>query len=542
MANYCAVLTGSPYVEHIQFVAYVTYKMKSLDQVLEKLTPGERSGTVLFSLLVLSVHGRPREKLMELHDYLRILYANWVLIVVITLLGAGAGVAVTLFATPQYEAHSRLYVAAQTDSQESGDLLQGADFARQNMTTYVELATTESVLEPVVQQLDLGLSTRQLAEHVLISSPTGSTLMDINVTDEDPARAAAIADEIGAQTRILVEEELAPSQETEAVSPVFIRTVQTADEPIEPVSPRPGINLAVGILLGLAVGVAAALLRTILDTRIRSTEEIERITGAPILGRVAHEAKAKQKPLIIHLDPRSPRAEAFRALRTNVQFLSIADGPETFVVSSSGPGEGKTTTSANLALALAETGLKVALVDCDLRKPRIADYMGLEGAVGLTEVLIGHAELSDVLQQWGTAELYVLPAGRIPPNPSELLGSDSMDRLLTELESRVDVVIVDTPPTLMVTDAVVVGSKTQGIIFVAAAGITKKRSLEASVETFKTAGVRLRGVVATMLPAKGAGAYGSGAYSSSYGDGKATSTTDEWSIPWKSSGRRAQRQ
>lgn len=449
---------------------------------------------------------------MKLRDYLRVLYAHWVLIVIFTALGAGTGVAVTFWATPQYEAQAKLYVSVQTDSQASGDLLQGSSFARQNMATFVELATTESVLEPVSEELALGASPRVLAEIIDVSAPTDSTLIDVNVTDEDPQRAADIANEVGIQMSAVVEGELEAPQGDGANSPVHINIVETAHVPEDPVTPRPRVNLALGIFLGLTVGVGIAVLRTVLDTRIRSTEDVQRIIDVPILGRIANDPKVKHKPLIVHLDPRSPQAEAFRTLRTNVQFLSIGKGPESFVVSSSGPGEGKTTTATNLALALADIGLKVALVDCDLRKPRIAEYMGLEGAAGLTDILIGRADISDVLQGWGKQHLHVLPAGQLPPNPSELLGSDEMDAVLQALEHSMDVIILDAPPVPVVTDAVVIGAKTQGVIFVAAAGLTKKDGLEAAVDSFETAGVRVRGIVMTRLPTRGPGAYEYGSY------------------------------
>lgn len=460
------------------------------------------------------------------------------LIALIMLLGIGAAIAATLLATPQYEAQSKLYVSVRTDSQASGDLLQGSNFARQNMATFVELATTESVLEPVAEQLELELSSKQLADKVKVSAPSESTLINITVIDQNPSQAADIANEIGSQTRILVEEELEPPQDGDLTSPVQINMVQTAEVPANPISPRPRMNLVVGALLGLVVGVGVAILRTVLDTRIRTTEDIERLTAVPILGRIAEDPKADRKPLIIHVDPMNPRAESFRTLRTNIQFLAVGEGPKTFVVSSAGPGEGKSTTATNLALALAETGLDVALIDCDLRRPRVAEYMGIEGSVGLTDILIGRADISDVLQRWGRSQLYVLPAGQIPPNPSELLGSDIMDRVLTELERRVDVVILDAPPVLMVTDAVVIGGKTQGVIFVAAAGITKKQALEAAVDSLDTAGVALRGIVATMLPTRGPGAYSYGAYTYSYSDGAGASTIQR-TVPTKSSGRRA---
>ncbi len=301
--------------------------------------------------------------------------------------------------------------------------------------------------------------------------------------------------------------------------------MQSAKVPESPVSPRVALNLVLGFLLGLAVGFGAAVLRSVLDTRIRTVEDIEQLTEAPIIGRIAADPQANKKPLIVHLDPKSPRAEAFRVLRTNMQFFTADEGPNIFVMSSSASGEGKTTTATNLAVAMAETGLEVALVDGDLRKPRVAQCMNIEGAVGLTDVLIGRAEVSDVLQRWGRSQLYVLPAGKIPPNPAELLGSEAMEHTLSVLAAHVDVVIVDAPPLLAVTDAAVMGKMTDGVIMVAAAGSTTKQGLATATASLETAGVALRGVVATMLPTRGPGAYGYGYYAYRYGDEEAFDNT-----------------
>ena len=480
---------------------------------------------------------------MELRDYLRILYANWVLILGTTLIGVAAAAALSYFTTPTYEAQAKAYVSVRTDSQASSDLLQGSNFAQQNMATFAELATTESVLVPVAEELELDQSQAALAEKINVVAPAESTLLNITVSDEDPERAAEIANGVATQLEILVEQELEAPQDEENASPVQIDTVESATAPTDPVSPRVPVNILLGLLLGVGVGIGIAILRHVLDTRIRSIEDIQAITNAPILGRIVDDSQAQKKPLIVHLDPKHPRAEAFRALRTNLQFLDVDEGSKTYVVSSAGPGEGKSTVATNLAVALAETGLRVGLVDCDLRKPRVDTYMGLEGGVGLTDVLIGQADLPDVLQQWGHSELYVLPAGRVPPNPSELLGSESMQDTLDELSQRMDIIIIDAPPMLMVTDAVVIGAKTQGVILVAAVGSTHQESLEAAVDTLKTAHVPLRGVVAKRLPAKGPGRYAYGTYAYAYADDDEgeTSTTQERTTPRKLAGRRTTR-
>lgn len=453
---------------------------------------------------------------MELRDYLRVLHKNWILIVVATLLGISAGATFSLLAAPEYEARTQLYVSVRGETQGTGELVQGSTFARQSVQSYVSIATTESVLGPVIAQLRLDESSVDLAKRVTASAPLNTSLIDITVTDTDPTLAPEIANAVGASLTRVVQDELEAVDAPGAASPVKLMTVEPARAPQSPVSPRVPLNLALGALVGLALGVGSAILRSVLDTRIHSLHDIEQTTDAPLLGGIAFDPEAKQRPLVVHADPRNPRAESFRTLRTNLQFLAVRDDGDprarSFVVSSAGPSEGKSTTTANLAIALAETGARVALVDGDLRLPKIAHYMGIEGGAGLTDVLIGRAELADVLQRWGRGELYVLPAGKVPPNPSELLGSQAMSSLLDSLGEHFDFVLIDAPPLLLVTDAAVVSKRTSGTLLVAASGSTRKAALEMAVRALATAGARLLGVVVTMLPVTGPDSYGYGEY------------------------------
>lgn len=453
---------------------------------------------------------------MELRDYIRILQKNWILIVAVAVLGAAMAAAVSIASTPKYESTTELYVSVRSGADSaSSELVQGTSFARQAVTSYVSIVTSASVLDPVIDDLGLDLTSRQLASKVSASSPLNTVLIQITVSDNDPQLAADIANAVGANLADVVVNML-EKPEGAGVSMVRIETVQPAVASGSPTSPNVPLNLALGVLLGLAGGVGAAVLRTLLDTRIHSAHDIALVTTKPLLGGISFDPDATKRPLVVHVDPQSPRAESFRKLRTSLQFLDVDSRPRSFVITSSVPGEGKSTTAANLAISLAETGARVALIDGDLRLPRVADYMGIEGAVGLTDVLIGRVELVDVLQKWGRSNLYVLPSGRVPPNPSELLGSRNMEQLLDTLTSEVDYVIVDAPPLLLVTDAAVISKFTGGAILVAAAGRTTRGELTSAVSALDNIGSSLVGVVVTMLPTKGPDAYGYGTYT--YGD------------------------
>nr|WP_244637171.1 polysaccharide biosynthesis tyrosine autokinase [Frigoribacterium sp. CFBP 13712] len=452
-----------------------------------------------------------------MRDYIRILRKGWILIVAVTLVGVAAGALSSILSTPKYVSSTQLFVSVQSsDASSATDLVQGSSAAQQKVRSYIDVVTSTAVLTPVIEQLGLDTSAKGLASQITAESPTSTVLINITVEDSEPQRAAAIANAVSQSFAAVVVDDL-ESPTGGGPSLVKIATIEPAVTAGSPSSPRTTINLVLGFLVGLVLGVAAAVLRSTLDTRIHGSHDVEQVTEAPILGGISYDPGAKKRPLIVHADPRSPRAESFRSLRTNLQFVNLESTSRCFVMTSSLPGEGKTTTTSNLAIALAETGASVAVIDGDLRLPRLADTMGLEGVVGLTDVLIGRADLQDVLQPWGRGTLFVLPAGRIPPNPSELLGSKAMVTLIESLTSSFDYVLIDAPPLLPVTDAAILAKLTGGAILVAAAGRTTRQELQSAMRTLDHIGGRVLGVVMTMLPTKGPDAYGYGNYGAYYG-------------------------
>jgi len=450
---------------------------------------------------------------MEIHDYVRVLRRNIVLIISLALIGVSGGALAALTTTPRYEASTQLFVAVGSNAGTTSEMNQGTSFARQAVTSYVSVIPSAIVLDPVIERLGLDESAEELAGRVSASTALNTVVIDVTVTDASPEQAARIANAIGESFTATVAEQLeAPTGDRP--SAVRIETLQPAQVPLSPAAPNLRLSLALGGLLGLAAGVGVALLREVLDTRIRTVKDVEEITGAPTLGGIALDPDAKTRPLVVAAAARDPRAEAYRALRTNVQFLAPGGAPAAYVVTSAGPGEGKSTTSANLAIAIAETGARVALLDGDLRKPKVADYFGIEGGLGVADVLVGRVAASDVMQRWGRGTLFLLPAGTVPPNPAELLGSPAMAKLMRELKAAFDVIIVDAPPTLLVTDAAVVSRHTNGAIVVAAAGATTKPRLASAVKNVEAVGSKVLGTVVTMVPTAGADktAYGTYAY------------------------------
>jgi capsular exopolysaccharide synthesis family protein len=453
---------------------------------------------------------------VELRDYLRVLRKGWIFIVVLTLVGVAVAAAYSILKTPEYQATSKVFVSIQSSGSIS-DLTQGGSFLQNQVKSYADVVATPVVLQPVIAALDLPTNVDALAAQVSASSPLDTVIVEITVADTDPRQAAEIANAVAASFENVVTGLVA--ENAEGLTPVKITLLQQALIPFSPSSPNVPLNIALGALVGLALGVGIAILREALDTRIRNEHDVEVITDAPIIGGIAFDQSTPQNPLVVKDDPRSPRSESFRTLRTNLQFLNVGVTSRSFVVTSSVPGEGKSTSAANLAIAVALAGKNVIIVDADMRKPKLAEYLGLEGGVGLTDVLVGRAQPNDVIQRWGDTNLYVLPAGKVPPNPSELLGSQAMITLIRGLEGSFDTVLFDAPPLLPVTDAAVLAKNTTGALLMVAAGRAHKNQVRGAVAALENVGAKLAGIVLTMLPTKGPDSYGYSRYGYGYGYG-----------------------
>lgn len=441
---------------------------------------------------------------MELRDYLRVLQRNWILILGLTLLGVLGGAAASLLIKPTYTAQAQLFVAIQ-NSGTVQELQQGNTFSQARVQSYAKTVETPVVLQPVIDSLGLSMTSSELAAKVKATSDLNTVLITISAEDGSPAQAAAIAQAVS-DSLVEAVQTLERSDKT-SLSPVKLSVVTPAVAPREASAPNTKANLALGLLAGLILGAGAALLRTTLDNKIRGEADVRQITGAALLGGIAFDRDAVAKPLITQAPNQSPRAEAFRRLRTNMQFANLGQKSGAVMLTSSLPGEGKSTTATNLAITLAQAGQSVVLVDADLRRPMIAEYLGLEGSAGLTTALVGNASLQDLLQPWGDDQLFVLTSGKIPPNPSELLGSDGMLRVIRQLESMFDAVIIDAPPLLPVTDAAVLSQHLGGVILVVGSQAVKQGDVEKSLGALELVGANLLGIVMNMLPSKGPDSY-----------------------------------
>jgi capsular exopolysaccharide synthesis family protein len=445
---------------------------------------------------------------VELRDGLVALRAAWWLAAVGLIVGGAVGLLVSLLQTPLYTSHTQLFVST-TDSTTTSEALSGSQFSQQRVSSYAQLLTGDEVAGRVIDRLGIEMSPEQLAGEVTASAGSNTVLINVTVTDASPERAQAIADALGREFTGFATELETP--DGGGVSPVKVTVTDAAERPTTPSSPQTARNVALGGLVGLLLGGGAAIARSRLDRTVRDGGEATELAGAPVIGVILRDDSLRQKPSIDR-GSTTRTAEAYRQLRTNLQFLNVDEPPKVIMISSAVPSEGKTTVAVNLALTLAEAGRSVTLVEGDLRRPRVTRYLGMVGGAGLTNILSGSAEVEDVLQSHGDGELKVIAAGPTPPNPSELLASSAMFKLIDDLRGKNDFVLIDAPPLLPVADASGLAVIVDGVVLSVRYGTTRKEQLQQTRATLDRVGGRTLGLVLNIVPPKAevTSAYGYG--------------------------------
>ena len=376
---------------------------------------------------------------MNLQDFIKLARNRWVTVAVTALIVILATTVYTLLQTPQYEAKTRLFVSS-TSGKSTSDLYSGNRLSQDRVLSYTQLVMGETLSQRTIDRLSLDISAKDLSETVTAKSKPETVLIDVAVRDRSPVRARDIANALSDEFVVMARELETPGQGERPDARVVVE--QRASVPEYPVVPKKKRNLALGIAFGGLLGLGLAFLRDLLDNTVKTQETLEEITGTGAVGYIPLDKKLIETPAISFDTDNSASAEAFRKLRTNLQFLAVDHPPRVIVITSSSPSEGKSTTSINIALALAEAEHSVVLVDGDLRRPRLAKYLDVLGSVGVSTVLSGGAALAEVLQTTKFHRLTVLAAGPTPPNPSELLGSQAAEKMLAELRSRFDYVII----------------------------------------------------------------------------------------------------
>ncbi len=460
---------------------------------------------------------------MEMSDHLRAVRKNWWIVLLTLIVTVSAAAFVTVRETPKYASSVTFFVGA---SASTGTALQADQFAQQRIASYVGVLTSERLAKQILAGTGLPMTVAEVTSSITATSDPNTVLLGATVTDTHPQRslaiATAIADDLGPMVAGLEDTSHAGGTQ------VALTVISGPTLNPRPVSPSKTLNLGLGILVGLTLGAGLAIARQLADTTVRSGPALQSVASAPVLARVSLEARPRHQRIPLVAAAHSSRAEAYRRLRTNLMFSSVDSRMQVVVVTSSLSGEGKSTTAGNLAMVLAEAGRPVLLLEADLRRPSLGECLGVESSVGLTNVLVGQVDLDDVIQEWGADGLHVLPSGTIPPNPSELLGSDRMRTLMTTLRGRFDVIVVDTPPLLPVTDAAIVATQADGVVLVARHGRTRRDDVAAAVDLLRAVEAPLVGTVLNMTPERASSRDGYHPYATASADQLPTRAEHWW--------------
>lgn len=446
---------------------------------------------------------------MTILDFLRMLRANLKLLLAGLIIGALLGFGYSLFQPRIYSSTSTGYVTV-GESAGVGDVISGSSAAKDKASAYLALVKSSRVAEEIINlNPDLGLTPAQVSGALSASLENNSALIAVSAQADSPERAQALANSsLEAVAKVV--------NDLEGSSTVRVIPLEDAPLSTSPISPNTKKLAAIGSVAGLGLVFAAIFLRRAVDTKLRTRNDATQATEAGVLGVLPEsEELTEEKILLAKTDHVSQ--EAIRQMRTNLRFVNIDNPPKSFVVTSAEPGEGKSTVSTSIARALADANQPVILIDADLRRPTIAKKFKLDSKVGLTQVLAGQVELAEAVRQFEDTQLFILPAGRIPPNPAELLGSDKMRQLIKELAQEFTVVL-DAPPVLPVTDAALLSTAVDGVVMVGSIGKTNKEHLAEATTSLKKVNARILGVVINRAPRTGLGnSYYGFAYSSNAG-------------------------
>ncbi len=475
-------------------------------------------------------------------------------VIAATMIGLAASLAFSLTAHKEYSATAQVLVQSAVDASAPG--VAQAPVTQTDVQTELTLVTSAPIIDSVRRQLG--------NVPVVAASEVGQTnVIAITATSGSPAQAARIANayarafvayrqatasenlaaaetqlrtqisRLGHQLRSLhgkaklsaeaaalfsqqavLKEQLAQMQVSGAVNTGGVELVTPAQPPASPSSPQPVRDALLGLAAGLLAGLGAAFLRDSLDDRLSSKEAAEHAGGAPVLALVPMVAswRRRQKAVVVTAtEPTSQAAEAYRSLRTSLQFSRQERQLRSLMVTSPAASEGKTSTLANLGVVFAQAGERVLMVSCDLRRPRLGQFFGFDEQIGLTSVLRGQRPLEQVIQPVsGHDRLWVLPAGQVPPNPAELLNGPGAQEVFTALAERFDLVIIDSPPILPVTDAVVLSQHADATLMVVAAGQTRRADMRRAAEKLDQVGVAVLGTVLNEVTKQTGYGYGYG--------------------------------
>jgi capsular exopolysaccharide synthesis family protein len=426
------------------------------------------------------------------------LRAGWWLPLVGLIVGGGAALIVSHQQTPLYTSNTQI-LASTTISEPSAQVVQGNQYAVQRAPAYAQLIRGSDLAGRVIDRLKLDMSPEELLSEIDAKVAAGTGLINVTVTDPSPKRTGDIAGAVGAEASTMVADLETPAP---GGTPRVKLTVTARPAVASGASPlATARNVATGGVLGLLVGLGIALARTRPSHSVKNVEQAAELMGAPVLGHVVRDKSLAKRHVV---DDRNGNlaAENFRQLRNSLQWLDPEHPPTVIMVTSAVPSEGTTTVVVNLALVLAEGGRKVTVVDANLRKPKVSEYLGMTAGAGLSDVLAGTADITDVAERHGDRDMWVIPAGTTQADPGELLSSSRMRSLIDKLRGDNDYVLIDAPPVLPVADSSGFAGYTDGVLFAVRHGSTLTGELRQSSALLARVRATVLGVLLNIVPVK----------------------------------------
>jgi capsular exopolysaccharide synthesis family protein len=432
---------------------------------------------------------------MDLQQYLHALRTYWWVVALPVVVGLGFGLFTASRAEPEYRASVTFFVAT-SGEQGAQSAVQGDEFAQRRVNSYVELLSTDSLANKVIDASGLPLTPGQVKAMIGADSDIETVLLTATVTHESQEIVTRVAEAVSTQFVDLVDE-----VENQGIGPASVQLEVVSGPNVRELPPRRTLAVGIPAVVGLVAGLALAWLLEVRDKTIRSEAQLRALNPVPVLGMIPFDRRLREAPRSRHVAVSSAGIESFRQLRTNLEFIDVGSPVQVLVVTSSVADEGKTTTATNLASALAAADRKVLIVEADLRRPTLDEYFKVGRSAGLTDVIVGRAEIDATLKHVGFNGVMLLPSGQPAPNPSELVGGNAMVQLLESLRERFDTVIINTPPLLPVTDAAVLSAHADGVVVVVRSGKTTRHQLALAMRSLQAVGARILGTVLNLAPA-----------------------------------------
>lgn len=437
------------------------------------------------------------ERALSLHDFLRLLRERWLPIVLCIVLGLAASTVSYLRTPPQYTSTVTLFMSAPVPFNNPAAAFDSSQVAGERANAYAQLANSERLAQNVISSLSLDESPGDLASSIGVTHQQSSVIIQASVTNNSADQAATLANAVGDAFIRLVEDN-ERTMDPKQAEHVDAHVVQAARPAAAPQSPKLLVNLALGLIVGLLVGIGIEFFRRILDVTIRSEHQLAAIIDGEALGTVPFDRSIASHPLIMDDQPQSPMAEALRKIRVRLPLPDEEGRARIIVVTSAVPGEGRTLVVGNLAMAVAEVGSRVLVVEADMRRPRMSEYFGLPHSHGLSDALREGKLSAGRARLWSVGGFDVITAGTPEPNPSRLLSSGRMTTLLEELRGEYDYILIDTPPVLPVVDAATLMPKADGVVLVVRSGRTSPEDVAAAAAAVRAASGNLLGGVLSM--------------------------------------------